>query len=464
MQSVQEKMLREMHDKKLFDLAHNHTYSYLNNAFERNIFPSEDALQGLKRFDEALPHDTVDAAEVIDQLHEVGAPATVAKLGGRYFGFVIGSALPVGLAAKHMATYWDQIGALHVTSPINAKLESVVESWLKQLLGLPENAVAGYVTGTSAATFCGLAAARFKLLQMAGWDVNEKGLNNAPKIRIVTGKHSHSTVLKAIAMLGFGKSNIEFVDVDEEGRVIAEKMPPLDNRTILILQAGNVNSGSFDPFEEICIKAKAAGAWVHIDGAFGLWAAAVEKLKYLTKGIEHADSWSVDGHKTLNTPYDCGIVLCADKEAIVSALHMTGSYIIQSKERDGMYYTPDMSQRARAIELWACLRYLGKKGVDDMIYTMHQRAVQFAEELKKIKGFRIVNDVVFNQVLVQCETNEITDKTLAKVQELRVCWAGGAEWFGKRVIRVSICSWATTETDITQSVHSFAQALSLVTN
>lgn len=464
MPSVQEKMLQEMHDKKLFDLAQNHVYTYLHDVFERNIFPTEEALQGLKKFEEALPYDSADALAVINQLQEVGAPGTVAKLGGRYFGFVTGSALPVGLAAKHMATYWDQIGSLQVTSPTNAKLESVVEHWLKQLLGLPENAVAGYVTGTSAATFCGLAAARFKILQNAGWDINEKGLYNAPQIRIVTGKHTHSTVLKAIAMLGLGKSNIEFVDVDEEGRIIAEKMPALDNRTILILQAGNVNSGSFDPFEKICAKAKGTGAWIHVDGAFGLWAAASEKLKYLTKGMEHANSWSVDGHKTLNTPYDCGIVLCADKEAIVSALHMTGSYIIQSKERDGMYYTPDMSQRARAIELWACLRYLGKNGLDEMIYTMHLRAVQFAQELKKIKGFSIANDVVFNQVLVQCDTNEITDKTLAKVQELRVCWAGGAEWFGKRVIRVSICSWATTENDITQSVQSFAQALNLVIN
>ena len=233
----------------------------------------------------------------------------------------------------------------------------------------------------------------------------------------------------------------------------------MDNRTILILQAGNVNSGSFDPFDKIIPLANEANAWVHIDGAFGLWAGAVERLKHLTKGMEKANSWAVDGHKTLNTPYDSGIVLCNDKEAIVSALHMEAGYLILGKTRDGMFYTPEMSRRARVIELWATLKYLGREGIDEMVFNMHERAVQFANELKKVKGFKILNDVVFNQVIAQCETDELTEKAIQKIQELRTCWVGGSTWFGKKVIRISVCSWATTEEDISHSVESFGKAI-----
>ncbi len=458
-ESLQDKMFNEIREKKIFDRAQTYAYEYLDSVFERNIYPTEQALLSLKNFEEEFPNEGTAAADVIDMLNKYGSPATVARLGGRYFGFVIGSALPVGLAAKNLATYWDQTGAMQVTAPITAKLEMVVEGWLKNIFGLPESTVAGFVTGTSAATFCGLAAARYRLLKRMGWDVNERGLADAPKVRIVTGSHAHSTVTKAIAMLGFGKKNIEWVDVDEQGRMITELIPPLDEHTILVLQAGNVNGGSFDPFDKIWERIKNSNAWIHIDGAFGLWAAVSDKLSHLTRGIEHANSWAVDGHKTLNTPYDCGIVLCRDKEAITSALHMEGSYIVQGKDRDGMYFTPDMSQRARAIELWAILKYLGKKQISELVYNMHLRAVQFADELKSIPGFKVLNDVVFNQVLVCCESDEITDLTIARIQDLRECWVGGAAWQGKRVIRISVCSWATTEDDVKRSVNSFKTAL-----
>jgi glutamate/tyrosine decarboxylase-like PLP-dependent enzyme len=294
------------------------------------------------------------------------------------------------------------------------------------------------------------------------YDVNANGLINAPRIRIVSGKHAHSTVLKAIALLGLGHANIEWVEVNEQGQIIPKNIPELDERTILILQAGNVNSGSFDDFENICDKAKAANAWVHIDGAFGLWAAATQDLKHLTKGMEKANSWSVDGHKTLNTPYDNGIVLCDDKEALVSALQATGTYIIYGENRDGMHYTPEMSRRARVVELWAAMKYLGKEGMNQMIYGLHLRAVQFAEELSNIDGFTVLNDVVFNQVIVRCDSDEITKKTIAKIQDLRECWVGGSKWFGKEVIRISVCSWATTEDDVRRSVESFCLALRAV--
>lgn len=463
--TLQENMFQEIRNKEIFNQAQKYAFEYLENVFERNVYPTEEALNDLSIFNEELPLDSTNAKSVIDQLNKYGSPATTATLGGRYFGFVCGSSVPVGLAAKNLGTYWDQAPAMNVLSPIGSKLESVVEKWLVELFNFPTNTSAGFVSGTSTANLCGLAAARYRILKRNNWNINKKGLRNSPKIRIVTGKQSHSTVLKAIGILGLGTENIEWVDVDNHGRIIPESIPQLDENTILILQAGNVNSGAFDDFEIICEKAKKANTWVHIDGAFGLWAQAVNELKYLTKGIENASSWAVDGHKTLNTPYDCGIILCADQEAMTSALHMSGSYIIESTERDGMFYTPEMSRRARIIELWAIMKYLGKNGIDEMILTMHQRAKQFAEEIEKIKGFYVENDIVFNQVIVRCDSDNITEQVLSNIQMLRECWLGGSMWFGKKVMRVSICSWTTTKNDISKSVKSFEKALELeITN
>jgi len=452
-------MYKEVDEKIIFEKASQFAKEYLESVFERNVYPTEEALADLDKFDESMPLDSTKANDVIQFLNEYGSPATVTTTGARYFGFVSGAAVPVSLAAKVISTFWDQAPAMHVLSPIGSTLETVVEKWLKEIFNLPESTVAGFVSGTSTANICGLAAARFRLLSNLNWDINDKGLFNAPKLRIVTGKHAHSTILKAIGLLGFGKENIEWVDVDEQGRLELSSLPQLDDRTILILQAGNVNSGSFDNFSELCKIAKEAGSWVHIDGAFGLWAGAVDQLKHLTKGIEGANSWAVDGHKTLNTPYDCGIVLCEDEAAIRSALHMTGSYIITGEKRDGMFYTPEMSRRARVIELWATMKYLGKKGIDEMILEMHKRAVQFSTEIMEVEGFSVLNDVVFNQVLISCADDDLTDKVMKKVQELRECWAGGSVWNGKKVIRISVCSWATTASDITRSVNSFKQAL-----
>lgn len=461
MNTLQDTMFQEIRNKEIFNLAQHYSLEYLNTIFDRNVFPTEKALENLSVFDEELPINSTNAKNVIDQLNTFGTPATTATIGGRYFGFVTGSAIPVGLAAKNLGTYWDQAPAMNVLSPIGSKLESVVEKWLVALFNLPKKTSAGFVSGTSTANLCGLAAARYRILERNNWDINEKGLRNSPQIRIVTSKQAHSTVLKAIGILGLGKENIEWVDVDNQGRIVPESIPELDANTILILQAGNVNSGSFDNFEIICEKAEKTNTWVHIDGAFGLWAETVNELKHLTKGIEKASSWSVDGHKTLNTPYDCGIILCKDQEAMTSALHMSGSYILKSSERDGMFYTPEMSRRARIIELWAIMKYLGKKGIDEMILTMNQRSKQFASEIEKIDGFYVENEVVFNQILVRCNSDEITENVLHNIQMLRECWLGGSMWFGKKVMRISICSWATTESDILKAVKSFEKALEL---
>ena len=459
---IQDRMFHEMKEGGILEMSQGYARDYLARVFDREVFPTVEALRDLRHFDEELPLEPCDAREVIDQLHQYGSPATVAQVGGRYFGFVNGSVVPAGLAAKNLSLAWDQNTAMQVLSPICAKLEAVVEGWLTGLFELPQHTAAGFVSGTSMATFCGLAAARYRLLEKLGWDINERGLFDAPKLRIVTSKQAHSTVVKAIGLLGFGKDNVEWVDVDEQGRMLPGQVPVLDERTILILQAGNVNSGSFEDFDSLCDQAQEAGAWVHIDGAFGLWARAVNNLKYLTKGMEKASSWSVDGHKTLNTPYDSGIVLCEDREALVAALHMSGSYLVRGDERDGMFFTPEMSRRSRIVELWATLKYLGKSGIDQMIYNMHLRAQQFAKELAGLEGFTVLNDVVFNQVIVRCETDDLTEAVTRSVQEMRTCWVGGSFWEGAKVTRISVCSWATTERDVSDSVNSFRKALDQV--
>ena len=457
---LREKMQREQQLKEVFKQAQSYAFDYADKALQRNVYPSDQAITELDMFVEELPENSGDAKSILKQLHRYGSPASVAQTGGRYFGFVNGGILPVTLATKWLTDFWDQNTALQVMSPITAKLEEVCEQWLKQLFGLPESTVAGFVSGTSSAIFCGLAAARYRIYKNHQWDFNQQGHNGAPPIRIIAGRQTHGAVIKAIALLGFGLDNIEWVEADNQGRIIPEKMPTLDNSCIVLLQAGNVNSGSFDPFQQICDAANAVNAWVHIDGAFGLWAGGTVQLKHLTEGMEKAHSWSVDGHKTLNTPYDSGILLCRDQEALVTALQATGAYLTScySESRDGMLYTPEMSRRARAIELWAALKYLGRSGVDELVVGMHQRANEFAEQLKDA-GFEILNDVVFNQVIVSPSTDEaITQSIMDAIQQSGECWVGGSLWDGKKVIRISVCSWVTTPEDISRSVQAFIQA------
>lgn len=459
--TLQAAMFADMQGKTLFKKAENYALEYLSQAFDRQVFPTESALNNLSKLEEPMPEKMGDSNEIIDLLHQYGTPATV-PYNGRYFGFVNGNMIPASLAAKNLSIYWDQNAAMQVMSPIVGKLEIIVQNWLIDLFGLPKNTVAGFVSGTSMANLAALTAARYRLLKKQGWDVTEQGLFGAPKIRVVTHTHIHSSILKAISLAGFGKGNIELVECDEQGRIIPAAIPELDENTLLILQAGNVSSGAYDNFAAICQDAKAKGAWIHIDGAFGLWAGATKRLKHLTKGFEYAHSYAVDGHKTLNTPYDSGIILCQDEEALVSALHTSASYLISTESREGMYYTPEMSKRARVVELWAALKYLGKEGIDEMIYGMHESAKQFAAGFEKLKGFTVINDVVFNQIIVHCTSDELTTAVMHKVQELRECWAGGAIWEGRQVIRISVCSWATTEADIERSLASFAKAYQLV--
>lgn len=450
-------MSLELAGKEILEQVKGYAFEYLDNASERRVFPDTGSLLKLDQFDGGLPASTGSAREVLEQLNQYGAGATVSQIAGRYFGFVNGGVLPVALAARWLTDVWDQNTALHVISPLASKLEAVCEGWLRELLGLPDDVVAGYVSGSSLAIFCGLAAGRYRVCANQGWDIGRKGFYGAPRIRLVAGRQAHGTVIKAVALLGLGIDNIEWVDTDDQGRILASDLPALDDRTILVLQAGNVNSGAFDDFESTVAKARAANAWVHIDGAFGLWAAASARLSHLTKGIADANSFSVDGHKTLNTPYDNGIVLCNDERALTRALHAAGSYIVRSEHRDGMFYTPEMSRRARVVELWAALSYLGKAGVDELVHGLHLRAVQFADELQ-LEGFSILNDVVFNQVLVACDSDDLTNHVMELIQQSGECWVGGSNWQGRTVIRVSVCSWATTAQDVTRSVSAFIAA------
>jgi len=454
---IRKRMFNEMEQKFVFDDARTAAYDYADRALERNVFPDDEAIDNLSYFDEELPNAPGNAQQILEQLHEYGSPATVSQIGGRYFGLVNGGALPVTLAVRWLTDFWDQNTPLYLSSPVASRLEVVTEAWLRDLFYLPDSCVAGYVSGSSMAILCGIAAARQRNFDRLDWDFNRKGYEGAPRLRVIASRQTHGTVNKAIAILGFGSDNVEWIDADEQGRIRADLVPELDESSILLLQAGNVNSGAFDDFKILCSKAKKAGAWVHVDGAFGMWAAASKQLDHLTRGIELADSWSFDGHKTLNTPYDSGVVMCRDRDALVNALHAAGSYIVYSDNRDGMLHTPEMSRRARVFELWAALKYLGKSGVDDLVYGLHERALQFAAELEQ-QGFEILNEVVFNQVLVATENESITAATIAAIQGSGECWVGGTQWQERSVIRISVCSWATTEEDITRSVNAFVDA------
>lgn len=428
-------------------IAHNYAVEYINNVDSMRVYPDKEALDNLSRFDEELCNAPVSNAEILHQLGKYGSKATVAQSGGRYFGFVCGGILPSSLCSKWITDTWDQNPALYVLSPIASKLEDICEKWLVKLLGLPENTAAGFVSGSSTAIICSLLAARNYLLKNLEYNVSKNGLFNSPKIKVVLSEGVHSTIFKSLSIIGLGQESIIKVPMDDQGRILADKMPTLDNSTIVILQAGNVNTGSFDNFEEVCKKAKEADAWVHIDGAFGLWAAANDTMLDLSKGIELADSWNMDAHKTLNSPYDNGIVLCRHREALVNAMHMTGDYIVLSENRDSMMYTMEMSRRARAIDIWATLKGLGSDGVSELVEELHYKAKYFSECLDN-HNFEILNDVVFNQVLVYFKNDSATEELIKKIQDSGVCWLGGSKWKGKSVMRISVSSYKTTYEDI----------------
>lgn len=424
---------------------------YLAQLDERPVFPAPEDVARLGALDEPLPHEPTDAAEVLAMLDHIGSPATVASAGGRYFGFVIGGALPVALAANWLAGAWDQNAGLQVASPVAAKLETVALRWLTELLGLPEGSGGGFVTGATMGNFAGLAAARHAQLQAAGWDVEAQGLFGAPPITVITGEEVHTSLLKALAMLGLGRERVVRVPVDGQGRMRAEALPQVDGPAIICAQAGNVNTGAFDPLEAICRRAREMGAWVHVDGAFGLWAAVVPQRAHLVAGIAEADSWATDGHKWLNVPYDSGLVFCREPRHLWAAMNASAAYLFESGQREPMHYTPELSRRARGVEVWAALRSLGREGLAELVERCCRHATRLAEGLQEA-GYEVLNEVSLNQVLVSFGAPEKTRRVLAEVQDGGVCWFSGTTWQGHTAARISISSWATTEADVERSL------------
>ncbi|HXJ03570.1 MAG TPA: aminotransferase class V-fold PLP-dependent enzyme [Candidatus Acidoferrum sp.] len=424
---------------------------YLAGIDERRVAPAGENVQGLAKFREPFPALPSDPMQVLENLDEIGSPATVATTGGRYFGFVIGGALPASLAANWLAAAWDQNAALRVMSPVAAELEEVVLRWVCEALGLPANCDGGLVTCATTANFTAIVAARHALLARAGWNVEDEGMFGAPPIDVVVGDEVHASLLKALTLAGFGKKRLKRVEVDGQGRMRADKLPRLSRRTILCLQAGNVNTGAFDPAAEICTRAHEQGAWVHVDGAFGLWAAVSPKYRHLTEGFGQADSWATDAHKWPNVNYDSGIVLVKDGMALRTSMTMTAAYLEAGALREPMYHGPEASRRARGVELWAALKSMGRKGLCSLIERTCEYAQRFAEGFREA-GFEVLNDVVINQVLVSFGSAEVTQKVIRAVQEDGTCWCGGTVWQGTAAMRVSVSSWATSEADVELSL------------
>ena len=390
-------------------------------------------------------------------LDEAGSPATVATAGGRYFGFVIGGSLPAALAANWLAGAWDQNAGLAAASPVAARLEAVALRWLLDALGLPADAGGGFVSGATMANFSGLAAARHVILQSAGWDVEADGLFGAPPITVVVGEEVHVSLLKALSLLGLGRERVLRVPVDGQGRMRPEALPRISGPTIICIQAGNVNTGAFDPADEICGIAHEAGAWVHVDGAFGLWAAAAPARRYLVSGVDQANSWATDAHKWLNVPYDCGLVFCRQAGDLRAALtHNAASYLVGGGQREPMEYTPEMSRRARGVEVWAALRVLGRSGLAEMVERCCRHARRFAEGLAA-SGYEILNQVDLNQVLVSFGDPDRTRAVIEAVQKDGTCWCGGTTWQGRTAMRISVSSWATTGEDVERSLEAISR-------
>jgi glutamate/tyrosine decarboxylase-like PLP-dependent enzyme len=436
--------------KKLLADTAERSARYLAGLADRNVAPKPEDVARLEALGGPLPAGPSDPAEVLALLDDIGSPATMASAGGRYFGFVIGGSLPAALAANWLAGAWDQNSAMQAMSPVAAKLEEIVLGWMVDLFNLPAGSGAGFVTGTTMANFTAVAAARTALLQRAGWNVEEDGLFGAPPIQVVVGEEVHVSLLKALSMLGLGRSRVIRVAVDSQGRMKPEALPALDDRTLVCVQAGNVNTGAFDPAGEICARAQEAGAWVHIDGAFGCWAAVSPQYAPLLAGAGAADSWAIDCHKWLNVPYDSAVALVRKPEYLKTAMALSAAYLTPGGGREPWHFAPEASRRARAVELWAALRGLGRSGLRALIEQNCRQAKLFADRLREA-GFSILNDVVLNQVLVSFGSEEETRRVIAAVQTDGTCWCGGTQWHGRAAMRISVSSWATTDHDVERS-------------
>jgi glutamate/tyrosine decarboxylase-like PLP-dependent enzyme len=441
-----------------------HAADFLETLDDRPVFPSVTVEQLREQLGGPLPDEPTDPARVIDDLVAGAGPGVVAIPSGRYFGFVIGGAVPASLAADWLTSAWDQNAGLYVGGPSASVVEEVAGAWLKDMLLIPEDASFAFVTGCQMANFTALAAARWHVLAQAGWNVNAKGLAGAPPVRVVCGAKVHVTVTRALRLLGLGTP--EIVAADDQGRMVAdavrEALGDAAGPTIVCAQAGEVNTGAFDPLPEIADAARAAGAWLHVDGAFGLWAATSPGLAHLVAGSERADSWATDAHKWLNVPYDCGLVFCAHPDAHRAAISVHAEYLIHGEAgalRDQVDWTPEFSRRARGFTAYAALRSLGRGGVTEIVERTCAHARRFSEALAELPGFELLTDVVLNQVLFRFETDDQTDDVLRRVQESGEAWLSGTVWDGRRAIRISVSNWQTSDEDVERTLAAFEAAV-----
>ena len=438
---------------------------FLDTLDERPVFPREDVAAIADALGGPLPEEGSDPLEVVELMAREVDRGVVATAGSRYFGYVIGGALPATVAADWLTTIWDQCAGLGALGPSASVVEVIVGDWLRELFGLPADVSFAITTGCQMAHVTGLAAARHEVLSRRGWDVRERGLAGSPPISVVVGRHRHVTVDRALRLLGIGSAQLVVAEADERGRMrpdaLRTALAGVDGPTIVCAQAGEVNTGSYDPLLEIVAIVRESEAWLHVDGAFGLWAAASPTRRHLVEGVEGADSWATDGHKWLNVPYDCGLVFCANPTAHRASMTMHASYFEGQGKwvRDAADWTPESSRRARAFTVYAALRSLGRRGGAELVDRCCDLAVRFADGISALPGCEVLNEVVLNQVLFRFESDEATNAVLARVQESGEAWMGGTLWDERAAIRVSVSGWRTTEADVDRTVAAFESAL-----
>jgi len=444
------------------DAAHAQARRFLEGLDTRPVWPTASYEEMLDALGGPLPENGQDATDVVETLARSAGPGLAGIAGGRFFGFVIGGALPAALGADWLTSTWDQNGAMTSLTPAAAAAERTAGRWIVEALGLPTGTAAGLVTGGLMANFTGLAAARHRVLGEVGWDVAQRGLAGSPPIRLVVGEHRHDTVDLAARYLGLGRDAFVLVGADDQGRMRPDALRTAlrsgAGPTIVCLQAGEVHTGAFDPFDALIPLARDAGAWVHVDGAFGLWAAATPRLAWLTAGIEDADSWATDAHKTLNVPYDCGVALVRDPADLVAAFAIDADYIPGSGE-DPMNLVPEFSRRARGFPVWAALRSLGRSGLARLVETLAARAASFAEQLARLPGVEIVNEVDYTQVMLRLKDDALTVEAGRQILAEGTAVLTPAQWEGRAVLRCSVSSWATTEDDVAQTVAAVERVL-----
>jgi glutamate/tyrosine decarboxylase-like PLP-dependent enzyme len=443
--------------------------AYIASRGDRPVWPTTTLSELRSALGGPLPADPTEATDVIDALARAAGPGIVSTTGPRYFGFVTGGALPTTVAAEWLTAVWDQPASLYVMSPAASVVEEVAGAWLMDLLGLPADSSVGFVTGCHMANFTALAAARHELLRRAGWDVEADGLRGAPRLNVIVGDEVHVSVVGALRLLGIGSRQVTRAAADEQGRMrpaaLADAMSHADGPAIVCAQAGNVNTGAFDPIEEIADVTSRHHGWLHVDGAFGLWAAASHALRHHVRGIERADSCATDAHKWLNVPYDSGLVFVAHPAAHRAAMSMGAAYLVRSSDepREPMDWTPESSRRARGFAVYAALRSLGRTGVADLVDRCCRLARRFRDHLQAEPAIQILNDVVLNQVLIRVvpragDADAATREALRLVQEERICWLGATQWHGMDAMRISVSNWSTTDDDVDRSAESIIRA------